>query len=305
MKKLLVCLAVFALGFMTFLYISPTWGDSGFDTGYGGGGGYDSGGGFSGGGGYSGGGYDGGSWDFDVGGSSSSGSHSSGRPPTELEKITGYVFLILMLLVVVPTMFKSTTSAVQDVYKEYYFDMNINKLQEILPNETLDTLKKMAYKKFIDVQNAWMEFDYDSLKKLCSDELYNSYHEQLEVLKLKKQKNIMSDFKTINIRIINVEESEKYINVQVFLKIAFFDFIIDEEGNVVQGTKAAKVINNYRLNFIKSKDQDIKECPRCGAPLKNIVDKRCSYCRSKIALTSGDFILSKKTNEHTYMMRTK
>ena len=123
MNKTIKYLLILLFVFVAFVAIKPTWGDSGFDTGYGGGGGYDSGGGFSGGGGYSGGGYDGGSWDFDVGGSSSSGSHSSGRPPTELEKITGYVFLILMLLVVVPTTFKSTTSAVQDVYKEYYFEL--------------------------------------------------------------------------------------------------------------------------------------------------------------------------------------
>ena len=39
-----------------------------------------------------------------------------------------------------------------------------------------------------------MEFDYNKLKEILSDELYNPYEVDLEVLKTKNQKNIMKDF---------------------------------------------------------------------------------------------------------------
>jgi len=39
-----------------------------------------------------------------------------------------------------------------------------------------------------------MNLDYEALSKLCTNELYNFYKADLEVLKLKNGQNIMSDF---------------------------------------------------------------------------------------------------------------
>ena len=46
-----------------------------------------------------------------------------------------------------------------------------------------------------------MEFDYDTLRKYLSDELFNTYKSQLKVLSAKKQRNIMHDFEKHNIDI--------------------------------------------------------------------------------------------------------
>ena len=70
---------------------------------------------------------------------------------------------------------------IEQTFSEYRRDEFIQKLYDI----------------FLEVQIAWMNFDYEKLKELCSDELYNSYKSDLEVLKSKHCKNIMQDFNKI------------------------------------------------------------------------------------------------------------
>ena len=41
----------------------------------------------------------------------------------------------------------------------------------VMPGNTLSSLKTMAYDNFLKVQKAWMNFEYDKLRELCTDEL--------------------------------------------------------------------------------------------------------------------------------------
>lgn len=50
-----------------------------------------------------------------------------------------------------------------------------------------------AYHIYRQLQVAWMNFDYDKIKELVSDEMYNMYVNQLETLKVKNQKNMMEE----------------------------------------------------------------------------------------------------------------
>ena len=43
-------------------------------------------------------------------------------------------------------------------------------------NRQSDELKNELYNTFLNVQNGWMNFDYDSLKVLCGNELFNTYY---------------------------------------------------------------------------------------------------------------------------------
>ena len=58
-------------------------------------------------------------------------------------------------------------------------DVSDELIKKFLPNENLNSLKKMVFKKFVEIQNAWSDFNYDKLRDLLSDELYNSYVSQL------------------------------------------------------------------------------------------------------------------------------
>ena len=87
-----------------------------------------------------------------------------------------------------------------------------------------------------------MNFDYDKLQELCSDELYNSYKKELEVLMFKNDQNIMNSFHLKEISIENVIEQKDYLEISIYLDITFKDYVIDRSTKkVIQGNKWNKI----------------------------------------------------------------
>ena len=171
-------------------------------------------------------------------------------------------------------------------------------IQEHIPGFNKAAFLNKAYDNFINVQNAWSEFDYNKLRSLLTDELYNTYHTQLVALKAKKQKNIMSDFEAKNIDITGMDVKDNKITLIVSLTVAFYDYVVDKDDNVVRGTKSYKLNNSYDLTFVSTLDEKKKKkqkvCPSCGAPLENTSSNVCPFCNSTIVFDDHDWILSKK-----------
>lgn len=295
-KILKICL-LFLVLIIPFTYLSSVRADSGWDSGYSGG--------SSGGGGSS------------SGGGSSIGSSSSSRWSTggsSRDRDSGYssdesdavflvIFIIFLVIIVVGILGKDKND---NTYKindnaQRYPDISENEIKTYLPDHTLGSLKHMAYQKFIEIQNAWMNFEYDRLRELCTDELYNTYKAQLEVLKMKDQKNIMTNFNLQEIRIIEIFATSEIISVGVYLRVSFYDYVINCKTNEeVQGTKDTMITNNYKMKYVVSRNRKvIDKCPNCGAPVDAVTSKECEYCGSTIVFDSKDFVLSKKTNEKT------
>lgn len=288
----------------SFVFIKQSRADSGWDTGYSGGfdtGGWDVGG-------YGSGGYSH-HWnhDYNIGGSSSSSRHS--RSQNDFGDIIAAIFLftvfiIISFMIIEPELLaakhaKKKKEIDYEQYRKYgdidYKDMEEEKLKKIMPDYSIADLKEMIYKKFVAIQQAWMEFDYDKLRELCTDELYNTYLTQLEVLKAKKGQNIMSDFVTKYSYIIDVQIENNLYIVKALLRIEFYDYVIDTTTQeVTRGTKNSKVTNTYQLEFVKSVKEEDNKCPNCGAKIESVTSTECAYCGSTIVKKASDFVLSKK-----------
>ena len=170
-------------------------------------------------------------------------------------------------------------------------------VDEIIPNLNIEEFNFKAYQIFYDVQMAWMNFDYDKLKELLTDELYNNYVMQLDALKLKNHKNTMKGFELIDSYICNLkEENDKYI-AEVYLQVRFFDYVENSKtGMILRGSPNRKLNNCYKLTFIRTKDEsnNINECPRCGAPVEGNSTGICEYCKSKLINDNYNWVMSKK-----------
>lgn len=163
-------------------------------------------------------------------------------------------------------------------------------------NLTIEELSKQLYDKFVDIQKAWMEFDYEKLRILCTDELYNSYKSQLEILKLKSGKNIMKEFNLERSNIICVTIIENNIVVKINMVVSFYDYVVNTNTEkVIRGNKDSKVFNNYEMIFVKGVDSfDKVICPGCGALADVNASGKCEYCNNVIVKESYDFVLSSK-----------
>lgn len=87
-----------------------------------------------------------------------------------------------------------------------------------------------------------MEFDYDKLKELLTDELYNTYEMDLEVLKTKNPKNIMKDFELVNIKMISLEESNDIYIAKVIMEVKFIDYVENKDSHIILRGGATKKV---------------------------------------------------------------
>lgn len=229
---------------------------------------------------------------------SSSGSYSGSGGFFLLVVIFVTVFVIIICSKKSIKRSSTVTRRQMGLKTDQFKDVSEELIKSLLPGYTLDKLKKELFNKFVDIQLAWMEFDYDKLRTLCTDELYNSYIAQLEVLKAKFGKNIMEYFDNMGIKVYDIKKENNVITIEVFMAVSFYDYVINTMTNkITRGTKTTKIVNNYKMTFVvSSKEQNIDKCPSCGAPIKDGSSTVCEYCNSTIVKPSNEFVLSKKTN---------
>ena len=179
--------------------------------------------------------------------------------------------------------------------KAYFYEDKFNEEIEYKLGMTSKEFKSMAFKIYKNIQNAWSEFDYETLRKYTTDEIYNTYVMQLETLKLKNQKNIMTDIERLNVKIFHIEETNGILNVSVYMNIRMYDYVVNSKGKVIRGTDMRKINIEYEITFVKSiSNKDNTICPNCGAKVDAVSSGKCDYCGSTIVIDSNEFVMSKK-----------
>ena len=179
-----------------------------------------------------------------------------------------------------------------------YNDIKQSKIDEFDSSVKIEEFKHQAFNIYKDIQEAWMNFDTDTIRKLTTDEIYNMYSSQLETLKLKHQKNIMKNIEYVDAKITNIKLSDDVISVVVFLRVKCLDYVINEKTNkTVRGSDSTRIDIQYLLTFVKSKtnNNNIEKCPNCGAPVDIVSSATCPYCNSTLVKDASNYVLSKKT----------
>ena len=235
MKKIvkiaLVIVILVSMTLLSFKYIENIEADSGWDSSYDSGGSWDSGSDFGGSSWDSD--YDS-SWDNDYDYSSGSGSSGSSCDTTEC-KVAAFLGILItfglfwgipiFLVVLSNKNLKAQRERREQKVKEMFKPIEQEAVNQVISNFNIEEFNFKAYQIFYDVQMAWMDFDYDKLKELLTDELYNNYVMQLDALKLKNHKNTMKGFELIETCLSSLkEENDKYI-AEVYLNVKFYDYV--------------------------------------------------------------------------------
>ena len=271
--KSLICILLCAFAILTTLNVKA---DSGWDSSY------DSG---------------GSSWSSSDSWSSSSDYSSSYSGEADAGDIIFIVLAIFIFAIIIIAF--GSKGAKTSTSSYHYNDISLEDLQKYLPGKTLEQVKKDVFARFVNIQEAWMNFDYDALREYCTDELYNTYVSQLETLKLKNGQNIMSDYQNLDMKITNITSENNVVSLTVYAEIRFHDYVINTKTNeVTRGSKDRLMTNHYLMTFVikKGDAKSIKNCPSCGAPFEHNASGICEYCGSTIIKEADELVLSKKTN---------
>lgn len=288
-KYILIMLCVFALVFSIKI---PTKADSGWDYSYDSGGSWDSG---------------GSSWDSGSDwGSSSGGSYGSSYGSSGGELGMGDAIIIIIFIVIVVISILSQTKKIKNsanrpktiVNNRFCKEITEEEFNTVIKDTTMEELRQEVFNIYKDIQYAWTNFDYDRIRMLTTDEIYNMYTSQLNTLEIKNQVNIMSEIERKEVRILSAKEENGIFTVESYLKVTCYDYVINKATNqVLRGMSNNKMEIEYIITLVKdanSKNNDIVKCPNCGAEVHMTAGGKCKYCDAVLVQKASDYVMSKK-----------
>ena len=211
------------------------------------------------------------------------------------DSFAGFIIWIIIIIIIMYFQSKRKTAGTSDM-KLASNTAAIAKLKELVPGFDEGEFLRKGYDIFLNVQDAWTNFDLEKVHNSITDEMFNQYESQLSSMEIKGEQNIMKDFVLKASAITNCSKQNDNIEVTTKYIVEFYDYIIDKaSGNVLRGSKARKVRMYYDLTFIMSASQTkIDHCPNCGAEVDVNASGVCEYCGSKIIGENADWVMSKK-----------
>ena len=254
------------------------------------------------------------SWDSDDWGSSSYGSYygSSGSS----SGIEAFIILIIVVAIIVSsiknksdkTSYKPSTSTTKNGYASGYIRNEARSKQvaeSIRSNDKFfndDKFISDAKNKFIKLQNAWSEKDWEAIRTIESESLFELHSKQLQGYKDRGQTNKMERISVNFAELVSYNVDNEKETVIVALNSSMVDYIIDDKtGNVIKGDRETRRTNTYKLSFIRKKGVKTSEgtdevhttnCPNCGAPTRITSSGKCEYCGSVITIGEHDWVLN-------------
>ena len=307
MAFIILGLFVFSI-LLNVINISPVGADSGFDSSYDSGGSWDS----------------GSSWDSDSGSGGDGDPRIAGLMFISIGAVVVYyvlaakvfkfkdilkfplwyrigykilIFLIIYLLLdldilIIAIMFYIIIRVIMKSSNKNTKIITVKTEKKIIAGIDNEKIVNDAFENYKELQIAWMNFDYDKIKELVSDEMYNMYTNQLETLKIKNQQNIMSDIEFIEGYITDYKNVNNKETIKVYMSVSCYDYIINSKNNMtVRGNKNRKLTLSYILTFERNVET-VNYCPQCGADVKDLTE--CSYCKSKIVNNHDKLKMTKK-----------
>ena len=230
--------------------------------------------------------------------SSSSSSSSSGSSDASPASIIVTIIWIIIVIIIIYNSSKKSGGQSQISYstKLKSNENAINKLKELFPDFDEKEFLQSGYNIFLDVENAWMNFELEKVQNEITDEMYNMYESQISSMEIKGEQNIMSDFVLKDSAITAFKKENDNIEVTTKYVIEFYDYIIEKEsGKVLRGSKTHKLRMHYDFTFIVSDSgEKIENCPNCGAHVDVNSSGKCEYCGAKLVGKNTKWVMSKK-----------
>lgn len=226
--------------------------------------------------------------------SSSSSSSSSG------EASPAAIVIILIIVIIIIIIACSSGKGGVNNRSNNYYHMKLMTQEEIDAIDSSIKIKETMDKVFdlyVKEQVSWMNFDYDGLREILSDELFNDYKMQLETMELGMEKNIMEDIVMVDGGIISIKKTDLTEELKVKLHVRMKDYIINTaDGKPKHGDPNKIMDNNYIITLERSRREEIHNCPNCGGELKDKASEKCKYCDAVLVKGSKDFVIVKQEN---------
>ena len=237
---------------------------------------------------------------------------SSGDSDPEGFVIALAIFIIIIVIVVIATNHSNKKSSNTNTsYSSYetpaqYMPADCtSKITEFIKRSDVDfnTEKFIAWSKniFITLQTAWSERDWEKIRTIEKEELFEQHNAQLQQYISLGRINCIERINVNQAFLHKYVRDENFEHLTVCMKVRMVDYIIDEKsGKLLKGSRDDDVYMTYLLTFTRRKGIKTtlingvisNSCPHCGAPVDSASAGRCEYCGSVIHSGEYNWVLS-------------
>lgn len=197
---------------------------------------------------------------------------------------------------------KRTTEerAGRPIENNYEAIRRIRKLDPMFDEDRFLSQVKLVY---LQLQSAWTEKDWNSVRNLESTSLYEQHLTQLQEHIRAKTTNVLERVCVEDSKIKDfIENPEGNDRIEVILSSTMRDYIRDDEsGRVIEGDPTKDLFTVYRMVFLREhgaqteiiKNSEVlsDHCPNCGAPLTIDSIDKCEYCQASLKHNPKDWVL--------------
>lgn len=214
-----------------------------------------------------------------------------------------YVALLIIFLITlggIATLFKELPKSKARVLdNDTNTDIFVNKteLHKCLPNFNMEEFTKYIFNSFSKIQTAMSDGDMSSVRNLMTDELYNVYLTQIELMKKNNQNKMVSDFKLDRVALHRIKEYNGKVSLTISLIWNSIDYIINTKTKeVIRGDRHSLYKTRFLLTYVIDKNAKSKDnvCPNCGASIDINHTTKCKYCDAVVTNANYGYILAKK-----------
>ncbi len=219
----------------------------------------------------------------------------------------GDVAFLVLLIVVAIIVYRYSKSKKQNAGASVYQaaqeepGLPLSDLKAKDPNFNEQALLEKIGNQYVQMQQAWQNKDWEPMRAIMTDTLYNQMARQLDALKQRGLTNYVERIAVLDARIQRyaVEGDNDVLVVRLNTRICDYT-VNDKTGEVVSGNKNRELFMTYDWKLLRQKDRKTLEqaslsevsCPNCGAPLSINHSGKCPYCDTVITLSDHDWALS-------------
>ncbi len=155
----------------------------------------------------------------------------------------------------------------------------------------------------IQLQDAWTARDWERVRPLESEGLFQMHRYWIDAYRKQNLRNIVDDFAIEEVQAVKIDTDAFYESVTVRIWAHGRDYTVDESGRVVGGSKDAMRSWTEYWTFIRTRAATATgtiACPNCGASVTVGATGVCEFCGGKLTSGTFDWVLSRIEQDESY-----
>ena len=156
---------------------------------------------------------------------------------------------------------------------------------------------------YVQMQNAWQDKAFDSMRAHMTDALYNQFARQLDVEFIQKHRtNRVEQIAVLGVDLMGWTSDDSNDMLVARVRTRIVDYVVDDNtGRILRGSNTRELFMEYEWNLIRRKGvltPDAAEgpttihCTSCGAPMDINQSAKCEYCGTVMTTSDYDWVIS-------------